>query len=157
MILMTMVPASQPEAMDRVLLDHISEVRIRLAFTGVGDKPVLKLVVGVGASAKDLGEPEFENDDPQARRIAAICPVSDEEMVGIVRQLIRDGWLNDAHRWDAARHDISSQFLFSIEAAGRRAARRITGDGAAALRKLVRDHLRADNASARHALDLAGG
>jgi hypothetical protein len=144
-------------SLESFLLEHRAEVRIRLDFTGIGDKTVLRLVIGVGRTAQDLHEIEFDNGGPAARRIAALCPVSSEEMGGIISGIFRAGLLDDAFRWEPQRHDASSQFLLQIDAAGKRAASSITGDGAAALRKVVRMHLLPSNKEALHTLELVGG
>jgi len=144
-------------SLESFFLEHRAEVRIRLDFTGIGDKPVLRLVIGVGRTAQALHEIEFDNLGPTARRIAAVCAVSSEEMSGIISGIFRAGLLDEAFRWEPQRHDASSQFLLQIEAAGKRASCSITGDGAAALRKVVRMHLHRDNKEALRALELVGG
>jgi len=144
-------------SLESFFLDHRAEVRIRLDFTGVGDKPVLRLVIGVGRTAQALHEIEFDQGGSTARRVAALCPVSSEEMGGIISGMFRAGLLDDAFRWKPQRHDASSQFLLQIEAADKRAANSITGDGAAALRNVVRIHLLPGNKEALHALELVGG
>ncbi len=143
--------------MESFFLEHRTEVRIRLDFAGIGDKPVLRLAIGVGRTAQDLHEIEFDNDGPTKRRIAALCAVSSEEMGGIISGIFRAGLSDDAFRWEPQRHDASSQFLLQIEAAGKSTASSITGDGAAALRKVVRMHLLPGNNEALHALELVGG
>src|SRR5439155_4416738 len=62
-------------SLESFFLEHRAEVRIRLDFTGIGDKPVLRLVIGVGRTAQALHEIEFDNLGPTARRIAAVCAV----------------------------------------------------------------------------------
>lgn len=114
------------------------------------------LIVGVGASLADLHEVEYENGDPNGRRIAVLCAISVEEMKRILSAATSAGLLDDAHTWDTDKGDPSSRFMFNLAVPEAHLTRQITGAGAAELRRLVRQHLRADNKQARHALDLAG-
>lgn len=153
------VPASRPTTKSDLdfFLRHAASVRLRLASAGVGDKTVPALIVGVGASPADLHEVEYDNDNPNGRRIAVLCATSVEEMKQILRAAASAGLLDNAHTWDSDKGDPSSRFVFNVIVPDAHLTRQITGDGAAELRRLVRQHLRADNKQARHALDLAGG
>jgi hypothetical protein len=153
------VPASRPTTKPEVdfFLGHAETVRLRLVSAGVGDKTVPALIVGVGASPADLHEVEYENGDPNGRRIAVLCAISVEEMKRILSATASAGLLDDAHAWDTDTGDPSSRFIFNLAVPEAHLTRQITGAGAAELRRVVRQHLRADNKQARHALDLAGG